>query len=381
MSRRGLASYDWEMTSIPQHAFHGGASFDAIGSDFADLERRHSIVDADVLDAWYDPAPGVLETLRENLPWLVKTSPPTHGDGLRAAIAQRHGLSTKNVILGGGTSALMYLTFPRIVRPGDTVAILDPMYGEYRHLFEHVLGARVVGCELAEARGFRPDPAAIAAKVRESGASLLVLVNPNSPTGVVLDSAELRQLLAELPATTRVWIDETYIDFVPFVPTAEPFVASDARLIIAKSMSKFFALSGLRVGYLCADAKLIAELEPWNPPWSAGLLAQCAAVRALQEYEWYRDRAAETHEVRDEVAAAIDAIPGLRTFPSVTNFLLFATERVPAAELVQRCRDQGVFVRDCGSLSPRFGRRFVRTAIKTREQNVRIVSALAAAAR
>lgn len=369
------------MTSTPQHAFHGGASFDAIGSDFADLARRHSIVDADVLDAWYDPAPGVLETLRENLPWLVKTSPPTHGDGLRAAIAQRHGLSTQNVILGGGTSALMYLTFPRIVRPGDTVAILDPMYGEYRHLFEHVLGARVVGCELAEGRGFRPDPAAIAAKVRESGASLLVLVNPNSPTGVVLDSAELRQLLAGLPATTRVWIDETYIDFVPFVPTAEPFVASDARLIIAKSMSKFFALSGLRVGYLCADAKLIAELEPWNPPWSAGLLAQCAAVRALQEYEWYRERAAETQDVRDEVATAIDAIPGLRTFPSVTNFLLFATERVPAAELVQRCRDQGVFVRDCGSLSPRFGARFVRTAIKTREQNQRIVSALAAAAR
>ncbi len=369
------------MKSPPQHAFHGGASFAAIGSDFADLARRHDIVDADVLDAWYDPAPGVMVALREHLPWLVKTSPPTHGDGLRAAIAVRHGLMPGHVILGGGTSSLMYLAFPRLVRAGDTVALLDPMYGEYRHVFEHVLGARVVGCELHEARGFRPDPQAIAATVAASGAKLLVIVNPNSPTGVAMNITELRALFTALPATTRVWIDETYVDFAPDVPTAEPLVAADARVIVAKSMSKFFALSGLRVGYLCADPSLIAQLEPWNPPWSMGLLAQCAAVRALQEYAWYRQRAVETHGLRQDLAARIDAIPGLRTFPSVTNFVMFATERVPAPVLVAQCRERGVYVRDCGSLSPRFGTRFVRTAVKECERNERIVAALTAAAR
>lgn len=365
----------------PKHAFHGGASFDAIGSDFADLARRHAVVDADVLDAWYEPAPGVLATLREHLPWLVKTSPPTHGDGLRAAIAARHGLSPGHVILGGGTSSLMYLAFPRLVQKGDTVALLDPMYGEYRHVFEHVLGARVVGCELDEARGFRPDPSAIAAAVVASHAKLLVLVNPNSPTGVAMSGADLRTLLAALPGSVRIWIDETYVDFAPDVPTAEPLVAHDPRLIVAKSMSKFFALSGLRIGYLCADPSWIAGLEVWNPPWSAGLLAQCAAVRALQEYGWYRECAVETHRLRDAFAAALAAIPGLRPFPSATNFVLFATERVPAPELVLRCRAHGVYLRDCGSLSPRFGTRFVRTAIKDAGANERILAALAAAAR
>jgi len=367
------------MTETPQHAFHGGASFDAIGSDFGDLARRSTIVDADVLDAWYEPAPAVLATLREHLPWLVKTSPPTHGDGLRAAIAARHGLSPGHVILGGGTSALMYLAFPRLVRRDDTVAVLDPMYSEYRHLFEHVLGARVVGCELEEARGFRPDPAAIAAKVAASGASLLVLVNPNSPTGSCLDGAGLRALLAAVPAGVRVWIDETYVDFVPEVPTAEALVAGDRRVIVAKSMSKFFALSGLRIGYLCADPALVAALEPWNPPWSAGLLAQCAAMRALQNYAWYRERAAETRVLRAELAAAIGAVPGLVPFPGVANFVLFATERLPAGELVARCRAHGVYLRDCGSLSPRFGARYVRTAVKDRAGNARIAAALAAA--
>jgi histidinol-phosphate/aromatic aminotransferase/cobyric acid decarboxylase-like protein len=365
--------------STPKKAFHGGASFDAIGADFADLSRRHAIVDADVLDAWYEPSPRVLDTLREHLPWLIKTSPPTHGDGLRAAIAARHGLSPRHILVGGGTSSLMFLAFPRLVGRGDRVAILDPMYGEYRHIFEQVLGAEVVACELDEARGFAPDPEAIAERVRASGAKLLVMVNPNSPTGVVLGSDGLRRLLAALPTQVRVWIDETYVDFVPDVPSAEALVGGDPRVIVAKSMSKFFALSGLRIGYLCADPALLAELETFNPPWSAGLLAQCAGVVALQEYDWYRGRAAETHGMRNELAAQIDAIDGLRTFASTTNFLLFATERVPAADLVARCREHGVYVRDCASLSPRFGTRFVRTAVKDGAANRRIVDALRAA--
>jgi histidinol-phosphate/aromatic aminotransferase/cobyric acid decarboxylase-like protein len=368
------------MATHAPHAFHGGASFDALGSDFAALERRGEIVDADVLDAWYEPSPRVLAALRDHLPWLVKTSPPTHGGGLRAAIANRHGLAPGRVLVGGGSSALMYLALPRLVRPGCAVALLDPTYGEYRHLCEHVLQARVVACELDERDGFRPDPARIAAAVRAQGASLLVLVNPNSPTGGALDAGGLRALLAALPSSTRVWIDETYVDFAPDVPTAEPLVAGDPRVLVAKSMSKFFALSGLRIGYLCADPGLVAQLEPWNPPWSAGLLAQVAAMRALEDYGWYRERAAETRALREELAARIDALPGLRTFPGTANFVLFATARVPAAELVERCRARGVFLRDCSSLSPRLGGRFVRTAVKDRAGNARIAAALAAVA-
>lgn len=361
----------------PGHAFHGGASFAAIGADFQDLDRRRLIVDADVLDAWYEPAPGVLATLQQHLPWLLKTSPPTHSDGLRALIAQRHGLEPRQILVGGGTSSLMFLALPKLIAPGDAVAVLDPMYGEYRHLAERVLGARIHTCDLQEARQWQPSAQAIAGAAR--GCKLLILVNPNSPTGTVLDAAGLRELLALVPADCRIWIDETYVDFVPEVPTAEALVRSDARLIVAKSMSKFFALSGLRVGYLACDAALAATLEPWNPPWSAGLLAQVAAVRALQDYAYYRERAEATHQLRQQLAAAIAQIPSLSPFPSVANFVLFATGRVPAATLVARCREHGVYLRDCDSLSPRFRGRFVRTAVKDADANARIIAALIAA--
>lgn len=360
------------------HAFHGGASFDVLGADFADLERRHDIVAADVLDAWYDPAPGVLDSVREHLPWLLKTSPPTHGDGLRRAIAQRHDLDPMQILIGGGTSNLMYLALPRLVRAGQRVVLLDPMYGEYRHVVERLLGAEVATCDLREDVEFAPDPRAIAAAAR--GASLLILANPNSPTGQALDTEALRTLLALLPRDCRVWIDETYVDFAIDVPTAEPFVRDDERVLVAKSLSKFFALSGLRVGYLACARQLAANLEPWNPPWSAGLLAQLAAVRALQNYEWYRERAALTRDLRDRLRRELDAIPGLRTFPSVTNFVLLRTDRVPAAVVVARCREVGVFVRDCDSLSQRLGGRFLRTAVRDAAGNARIVAALRAAA-
>lgn len=368
------------MTSADQpiHAFHGGASFDAIGADFRDLDRRSQIVDADVLDAWYEPAPMVLESLREHLPWLLKTSPPTHSDGLRELVAARHGLTPQQVLVGGGTSSLMFLALPRLVARGDRVAMLDPMYGEYRHLVERVLGAEVRLAELQESVGFAPSVEVIAEAAQ--GCKLLILVNPNSPTGAVLGTDGLRELLARLPAACRVWIDETYVDFVEDVPTAEPLVAHDARVIVAKSMSKFFALSGLRVGYLACDAVLAAQLEPWNPPWSAGLLAQVAAVRALQSYAWYRQQAVATRRLREELTTAIAAVPGLVPFPSVTNFVLFKSERVKAATLVERCRAEGVFVRDCDSLSVRLGGQFVRTAVKDAAGNARIAAALRAAA-
>lgn len=361
----------------PIHAEHGGASFDAIGADFSTLTRRHAVIDADVLDAWYEPAPAVLDTLRGELAWLVKTSPPTHGDGLRATLAARHALAPQQVLVSGGTSNLMYLALPRLVAPGERVALLDPMYGEYRHLLERLLGAQVVTCDLDEEHDFQPDPVRIAQAA--AGCKLLVMVNPNSPTGAVLGRAGLAELLARLDPDVRVWIDETYIDFVPDVPSAESLVAREPRLVIAKSMSKFFALSGLRVGYLVAEASLIGALEPWNPPWSAGLLAQVAAVRALGAYDWYRDRATDTSILREELRRALDAIPGLHTLPSTTNFLLVRTTHTSAATLVARCRAQDVYLRDCDSLGQRFGGRYLRTAVKDHRANERIVAALRAA--
>src|ERR1700722_11037077 len=93
----------------PARCFHGGAFFDAIGADFDDLRRRTSIINADVLDAWFPPSPAVVDSLREHLPWLMSTSPPIASEGLRRAIARSRNLDEDNVLPGAGSSDLIYL--------------------------------------------------------------------------------------------------------------------------------------------------------------------------------------------------------------------------------------------------------------------------------
>jgi len=352
---------------------HGGDFFAAIGVDLRTLERASDVVSADVLDAWYDPAPRILAAIRKDLEFLVRTSPPTHAEGLQTAISASRHVPESNLLVGSGTSSLMYACFPHLVNPGDKVVLLDPMYGEYRHIFENVIPCQVRSFELEASEGFEVDVDRLAAFAQE--AKLVVLVNPNSPTGRCVPLSQIRRLLDQLPAITRVWIDETYIDFLPGNESLEPFVAEDPRIIVAKSMSKFYSLSGLRLGYLAMESKLVDVLEVTNPPWSVGLLAQLAGILALED-PYYEDRSVETRGLRSRLVGGLSAL-GLEVFPSDANFVLCRLPDGSAKDLVSRCAEVGVFLRDCGSISARFEDRYVRIAVKPQDQIERILEAIA----
>ncbi len=358
---------------------HGGDFFKALGEDFSHLDRLEEVVSADVLDAWYPPAPSILEGLRTHLEWFVRTSPPTHAEGLRAAIAQARGIEPDSILLGAGSSSLMFLAFPKMVAPGSKVVLLDPMYGEYRHLFEQVIPCQVDLHPLVKESDFALDVRDVAATAM--GADLLVLVNPNSPTGQGTSVTEIDWLLGELGPRTKVWIDETYIDFAPDLGSAESLVAKHPQLVVSKSMSKFYALSGLRLGYLTADPSFVAPLDQVSPPWGVGMMAQYAGIHALQEEDYYRQRAYETDSLRKALASGLGSL-GFQVVPSRTNYLLC---RMPAGNesgpLVARCAEERVFLRDCASISPRLGHRYVRIAVKPEVECARILSSVAKALR
>ena len=141
----------------PSPCFHGGAFFEAIGTRFDDLSRSAGVVNADVLDAWFPPAPAVLQALQEHLPWLLRTSPPTDCGGFLEVVSDVRSVSASCLLPGAGSSDLMFLALPRWLTPSSRVTLLDPTYGEYRHILDHVVGCQVRTLPLRRGDGYEVD--------------------------------------------------------------------------------------------------------------------------------------------------------------------------------------------------------------------------------
>jgi histidinol-phosphate/aromatic aminotransferase/cobyric acid decarboxylase-like protein/GNAT superfamily N-acetyltransferase len=361
----------------PPACDHGGAFFQALGDEFDRLDSKDAIINADVLDAWFDPSPNVLAALRQDVGWMVRTSPPTGCEGLVRTIARMRGVPEACILPGAGSSALIFLALRAWLNTASRVLILDPMYGEYAHVLGSVVGARVDRFPLSPADGFRVDTAALARAIGR-GYDMVLMVNPNNPTGRHLARAELEPLLRTIPPQTKVWIDETYSEYAGPGESVEKLGAAGANVVVCKSLSKVYGLSGVRAAYLCGPAALMAGLRKLTPPWAVSLPAQVAAVAAMKDEGYYAACWQRTHELRAALAMQLRGL-GLEVFEGVINSVLC---RVPAGgasahEVVMRCRDKGVFIRDCGTISPVLADRWVRVSVKDERTNARVVSVLA----
>ena len=204
-----------------------------------------------------------------------------------------------------------------------------------------------------------------------------MLVNPNSPTGRGLTVSEIEALLAAAPARTRFWIDETYIDYTG--ESVERLVPRHENLIVCKSMSKAYALSGMRVAYLAAGPQHLEELRAVTPPWVVGLPSQVAAVKALENPNYYVRRWKQTASLRNSLASDLREL-GWDVIPGSANFLLaHLPEEGPAArEVVTLSRERGLFLRDAGAMGSRLGERAVRVAVKDAATNRRMIEIILA---
>ncbi|HKS36484.1 MAG TPA: aminotransferase class I/II-fold pyridoxal phosphate-dependent enzyme [Verrucomicrobiae bacterium] len=366
---------DWQLSfpfRKPAACFHGGAFFASIGEKFDSLHRIQTIINADVLDAWFPPAPGVLTALHEHLPWLLRTSPPTGCEGLVETVAGARGVAPENLLPGAGSSDLIFRAMRQWLTPASNALILDPTYGEYAHVLEQVIGCTVDRLALGRANHYAVDLARLEAAFADDY-DLVVLVNPNSPTGRHIPRAELGRVLRCAPLRTRVWVDETYVEYAGAGESLERFAAQSENVIVCKSMSKVYALSGARAAYLCAGPHQLEALRAITPPWVVSLPAQVAAVRALQDPRYYTDRYRETSTLREHLAAQLRAL-GWEIVPDVANFLLchLPDAGPDAATVVAQCRKHGLFLRDAAMMGSRLGRHAIRIGVKDADTNRRM---------
>jgi len=185
-------------------------------------------------------------------------------------------------------------------------------------------------------------------------------------------------VLKESSACTRVWIDETYIEYAGREHSLESFAAQNENVVVCKSMSKVYALSGMRVAYLCASPHQLERLRVLTPPWSVSLPAQIAATRALQADDYYSMRYRQTHEFREELVNGLRRLGIAEIVPGIANFVMFhlPSKTVTTTHIVMECRKRGLFLRDVSGMGSTPGEYAIRIAVKDGEINQRMLKIL-----
>ena len=354
--------------------FHGGSFFKAIGEELSNTKKRHDIINADVLDAWFMPSPKVVAAIAEDLQWLLQTSPPTHNTGLVDVISRTREVSPESILPGAGSSDLIFLGLQNLIDSNSRVLLLDPCYGEYKHVLDNILKSHITPIKLFLTEGFKIDVELLKSEITK-GYDMVVLVNPNSPTGVYLDMKILKEILQLVPLRTLVWIDETYIEYAGANNSVEKLAAISENIIVCKSMSKVYALSGARVAYLCAGRHIIKHLSAFAPPWSVSLPAQLAAIIALEDDSYYNKKYQETHVLREELMAGLKEIGFDPIIPGIANFLLcyLPYNSMEVHHFIKGCKDKGLFLRDVSNMGTTIGNGAIRIAVKDRSTNTKML--------
>ena len=311
------------------------------------------------------PSPKAVAAMRAALEG-VNRYPDGHSFALRAKLAARLGVAQGALVLGNGSSEILELLAKAFIGPGDEVVHAWPSFAMYPIVVQG-MGATSVAVPLDE--GLVHDLDALAAAVGER-TKLVIVCNPNNPTGTTVGAEAFDRFAASLPADVVLVVDEAYVEYArrDDFPDALAWVARRPATIVLRTLSKIYGLAGLRVGYGVTDPELAGFLERVRHPFNVNALAQAAGVAALDDDE-HVARSREVNAAGMAYLARELAALGIETTPSDANYLLART----GAGVYEPLLREGVIVRPMAG----FGLpEHVRVTVGLPEENERFVKAL-----
>jgi len=277
-------------------------------------------------------------------------------------LAEINGVTEDNILLGNGSMEIIRLISQAYFEKGDKVLIPQPTFGEYQTACS-IAGVEVVKIWSAEEDNYAFKADELISSIHKHKPKAVFICNPNNPTGQYLKSKELKDL-SNASEDSLIILDEAYIAFTEKSWPSQGLIDKD-NVIIVRSMTKDYALAGLRLGYAIAGSEIITSLRKVRPPWNVNAVAQKAGVAALEDGGYLKECEAGIIEAKEYLICELGKL-GFNIIPSRTNFFLM---RVKGGKDFRKILlKSGLMVRDCTSFGlPQYVRISPRTMPECRK--------------
>jgi threonine-phosphate decarboxylase len=349
-----------EMT---ESGLHGGRVYEAA--------RRWNVAPAEVIDFSSNinplgPPESVLAAIKRSCePSALRAYPDTHS--FITALAEKYRLRTDEIVVGSGAASLIFAVV-RALTP-KRVLILEPAFAEYERACTAVNAAITVS-RLSERHGFAPDFNELTRVL--DNVDLVILNSPHNPSGRLYDRTDLLSFVdAAERSNTTILVDEAFIDYVPENSVVQ-VAATKVNLIVLRSLTKFYATPGLRVGYAVCSEDMAGKIRKQLDPWSVSTIALEAARATLTDDDFDRQTRETNSAAREEFMTALQAA-GLHVLPSSANFLLALLPHGSVADLARWLEPERILIRQCESFTG-LTDRHVRLAVRSKAENDRLAT-------
>ncbi len=310
------------------------------------------------------PSPKARSAMRRALELCAHYPDPDSYEMTRA-ISSRYNIDPSRLLCGNGSTELIFLSV-RALAP-KTVLIAGPTFSEYAHAAA-AAGARLKQVTAHRRDGYVPRPDAFIKAM--SGTDMAFLCNPGNPTGTLIEREEvLRIVKAAEAARCMLVVDEAFMDFCP---SGSVLDIESPYLAVIRSLTKFYALAGLRAGFGVFPQRMIRKLRLLKEPWSINTPAQMAAAASLADTN-YIERTRRLIGTEKAYLESEFRRLSIRHYPSDVNYYLL--EIADAKRVTTEIAARGIIVRDCSDFRG-LDRRHIRVAVRTRRENALLIAGL-----
>lgn len=338
----------------PRTQLHGIETCEHGGK--VESDKKGGVIDFSANLNPYGPPDFVFDVIKEAMA-EISLYPDTESRELRGKISKKIGCEEEEVLVGAGVSELIQLVALSFVK--NRVLLPKHTYGEYE-VAAKMMGAKIKRVEMP---GLRVYPELIVEEMEPD--DVVFLCNPNNPTGQYLGKKEMGQLIeAAERADALLVVDEAYVDFVRDAFPLHDF--STRNMIILRSLTKSFAIPGVRIGYAISSAEIISAMRKVKAPWSVDAFAQKIGEAAIEDADFLAETREKIERSKGRMEARLRALN--LHIHSDANFYILDVGK--AKEVKRELLTHGLLVRDCTS----FGLpSHIRFSVRTEEENERLI--------